>query len=92
MNLYLVVSETLSGDVWIDEWIRVPEDYRIAELIIAKSRSQAKYLAWKNDKHSFTNDMRDMPAMQCQIKERDLDHEAGIVSGQGFPNCYWELS
>jgi hypothetical protein len=36
------------------------EDYRIAELVAARSRGQARYLAWKADK-TFTGDMREMP-------------------------------
>jgi len=36
------------------------EDYRIAELVAARSRGQARYLAWKADK-TFSADMREMP-------------------------------
>lgn len=66
MNLYLVVSELLTDIVWEDKFNNVghEESYCIAELVIARNRGQAKWLAWKADE-SFTDDPLEMPKMSC---------------------------
>ena len=67
MNLYLVVSEPLEYIVWEDWAANVghKEPYCIAELVIARSPGQAKYMAWKTD-NSFNSDIREMPKMSCK--------------------------
>ena len=68
LNLYLVVSEELQ--TW-GGWYGPPEFYCIAELVVARNRSQARYLAWKTD-YSF-GDFRDMPRFRVNIKKKDVE-------------------
>ena len=87
MNLYLVVSEDLEGH---------PSEglYRIAELVVACSRSEAAYLAWKNDDGlwgSFTGDLRDKPKFQSRLKARGLDGLQRIVSDEYQDDGVWCL-
>jgi len=75
MNLYLVISEELvsygpTGGFEPPEW------YRIAELVVAQSHSQARWLAWKADgglRGSYNGDLCEMPKFTCQLKVRDYD-------------------
>jgi len=62
-NLYLVVSETLFCDPWIE--------YRIAELVVARSHGHARWLAWNKDQHGLASRARiyDMPKMAVRRKE-----------------------
>ena len=68
LNLYQVVSEALTAIVYEDWFNNVghEEPYFIAELVIARNPGQAKWLAWKLDKHSFTGDITDMPRFSCR--------------------------
>lgn len=88
-NLYLVVSEELKnyGSYWIP-----PEYYCIAELVVAKNKSQAIYLAWKNDKDSFTNDMKDKPKFSCKLKQKNVNEPIGIIKDKynNYWSKYWE--
>lgn len=81
MNLYLVVSESLSC------WPRMGADYRIAELVVARNHGQAKYLAWKNDKDSFPawghTDMADMPMLD-ELINRLEDSNAHLAMAKGL--------
>jgi len=64
MNLYLVVSEEIYHVEWEDVSVSAGhrEDYRIAELVVARSHAQAKYLAWRADKDGDTwPSVEDMP-------------------------------
>jgi len=86
-NLYLVVSEELQDH-------RPPYDwYRIAELVIAKNHSQARYLAWKTDTgntySSFSPDLRDMPKFSCRLRLKGVDMEPCVVSDKSeFGECW----
>lgn len=88
-NLYLVVSEQLTTVVWEDWFNGVghEEPYCIAELVTARSRSQATWLAWKHDKNSFTGDVRDKPRFRCECKRKNVVNFTGIVSDD-FKNEY----
>jgi hypothetical protein len=66
-NLYLVVSEDLTDCSWGFE---PPEKYRICELVNARNKSQATYLAWQNDGNSGY-DFRDKPKFSTSIKIKD---------------------
>ena len=83
MNLYRVVSEELTEMVWDDQANSIghEETYRIAELVVARSPSQAKWLAWKREKSIFTGTVTDMPRFSC-IKQQDKVKQDGacIVS------------
>jgi len=78
MNLYLVVSELLLSTISLDWGIHYYEDYRIVELIIAEKRSQAIYMAWKNDKDSFNGDVRDCPKMSAVCVQKDAKNSYGL--------------
>lgn len=69
MNLYLVVSEQLTEMVWEDWFVNAghEETYCIAELVIASKPSQAKWLAWKSDKNTFTGRPTEIPKMSCRV-------------------------
>ena len=91
VNIYLVVSETLSSVVCEDGFNNAchEEPYCIAELVAARSRGQAKYLAWKTDKETFESDMREMPKMSVKICEKGVDVLAGIVTNDNaFAHCW----
>ena len=92
MNLYLVVSEELSAREIIDPWLGGPlVDYRIAELVVARSHAQAKYLAWKNDPDSYWPDMREMPKMAVRLKKRDVPGPARIAPDEYSGRDNWRL-
>ena len=82
MNLYLVVSEELSYVAVIDSWLGGPtEYYRIADMVVARSHGQARWLAWKNDKDNFNfGDIREMPKMAVRLKRYDEPGPARIVT------------
>jgi len=63
LSVYLVLGTEWIYHVEWEDWesnVGHREDYRIAELVAARSRGQARYLAWKADK-TFSSDMREMP-------------------------------
>ena len=68
MNLYLVISEPLTAIVW-EDWFNCvghEETHCIAELVLANTPNQAKWLAWQTDKDSFTNRAPEIPKMSCR--------------------------
>jgi hypothetical protein len=86
MNIYEVVSETLYNYQYMD--YGPPEPYCIAELVIAKNPSQARYLAWKTD-DDFTYDLTEMPAFSVHLCEKDIGVPCGIVThDKRFQNCW----
>ena len=76
MNLYLAVSEILSCDIEDGGW------YRIAELVVARNRAQATYLAWKTDHREFSYDLRDKPKFQTRLKGKGVEGPARIASSE----------
>ena len=78
MNLYLVVSERLQP------WSRMEDEYCIAELVVARNHSQARYLAWQNDLDSFPlwghTKIAEMPKMAVRLKKYDVPGPARIAS------------
>lgn len=96
MNLYLVVSEPLEAVVWEDWFNRVGhiEPYCIAELVVARSRSQAKYLAWRTDKETFyPSDIREMPKFNVCLKWHDVVGPPRIATEEydDFTEELWSL-
>lgn len=83
MNLYLVVSEKLVDIVWEDWTVNAGhyEPYAIAELVVARNNSQARYLAWKTDS-DFCYDMSEMPRFRTELKLRDVDGPARVVTDE----------
>ena len=71
MKVYEVVSELLHdyGVAWGDP-PKPPEDYCIAELVVAGSRGQAKWLAWKMDR-SFSGIVQEMPRFTVHVVGRN---------------------
>ena len=101
MNIYLVVSEDLVETIWEDWFNQVGHEdhYCIAELVIANTPNQAKWLAWKADKSSFTGDVSDKPKMSCRKKatlcswldgSAEVEPIAGIVSKNPAYQFAWE--
>ena len=89
MNIYYVLSEGLWTDGCSDP-PEPPEPYRICELVVARSRSQAQYLAYKQDQEPYMFDVRDIPKMRA-IKLGEVEHEPGIVSyEEGFEE-FWTM-
>ncbi len=82
MNIYQVVSEQLTDYYSIGLPELVPEPYCIAELVVARSRPQASYMAWKNDRDFELNgpDFRDKPKMSIKLCKKDVDEPVGFVS------------
>lgn len=86
MNIYQVVSEVLTGYDYVCEEISVPVDYCIAQLVVAGSRDQAKYVAWKTDRQSFyPSDINEMPRMSVRIVKKDVVGPARLVTKD--PEC-----
>jgi hypothetical protein len=87
MNLYLAVSEQLTYVECEDPFVNAchEEPYCIAELVVARNRSQATYLAWQHDnveQHTRSHDMRDKPKFRVELKERDVEGPPRIASDE----------
>jgi len=84
VNLYLVVSEELTETICEDWYVGAchEEPYRIAELVVARNNSQARWLAWRADRNSFDGDMRDMPKFRTKCQCKNVDGPARIVSSE----------
>jgi len=90
-SLYFVLSE------WLTDWVYgcnlpetgVPEDYRIAELVVADSPSQARYLAWKSD-GSYLSDINEMPSFSCKKIDGGFVTNSRVVSCEKSWEQYWE--
>jgi hypothetical protein len=84
MNLYFVLSEQLMGPPeygpYLPDTGGPGEPYRICELVVARNPSQARYMAWKEDRESFSDDLRDMPRMHIHLKAKDVGRFPAIVS------------
>ena len=89
MNLYLVVSETLWDIIPIlDDGSGPYEPYAIAELVVARTPSQARWLAWRTDEVSFEDDPRVMPKFSTRLKARGIGGEPRIMPETTGPeNC-----
>jgi len=87
MNLYLVASEEIRYMVWEDWYNRVGhrEDYRIAELVVARNHSQARYLAFKKDAcgcGQMWPGITEMPKFAVRLKEKDVEGPARIATDE----------
>jgi len=83
MNLYLVISEALDWQKFNNPELAGPwETYRIAELVVARNHSQARYLAWQSDKEGQTYDFGEMPKLAVRLKGVGMDGPARIASDE----------
>jgi hypothetical protein len=82
MNIYRVISDVLTTTIpLLDDGTGPTEDYAIAHLVAAESRSQAKWLAWRTDKDSWSSDVRDMPRFTVKLMRKGVAVDGpGIVS------------
>ena len=89
-NLYLVVSEDLQN---YGDYYNPPDIYCIAELVVARNYSQARYLAWKTD--YYFGDFIDMPKFQVRIKRKNVKGPARLVTNENNnaldDDGLWEL-
>lgn len=94
MNLYLVVSETLETVVCEDSSVNAChiEPYHIVELVVARSRGQARYLAWKSDKDSFSHDICEIPKFRVELKWHFVDGPSRIASSEHDSDELWTFS
>lgn len=92
-NLYFVLSEQLEETVWIDRvaYLGHNEPYCIAELVLATSPGQAKWMAWKTDENTFTGNVKNMPKMSVRKIASDFsDLPPRVVSQEHYYEGYWE--
>ena len=94
MNLYLVVSEEIEDIEW-EDWFNGTghlENYRIAELVVARSHAQARYLAWKQDDAGTTWPLiEDMPKFAVRLKRRNTPGPARVASTEHWADSDAEL-
>ena len=94
MNLYFVISELLTEVVWEDWTVRAghEESYRIAELVIARNRSQARYLVALSDDAWCRNSgsLRDVPRMSVRKLGEGFDPPALIVTNNEHFQHWWD--
>ncbi len=87
MNIYQVVSEelpTYSSTVMLEP----PEPYVIVEMVVARSRSQAGYLAWVTSP-DWPEPMCDKPRMSIRIRKKYVDGPARLVTDQPEYQDLW---
>lgn len=93
MNLYLVVSERLTEVVCEDRSVNAchEEEYRIAELIVARSHGHARWLAYESDSQSQHPCLEDMPKMAVRLKRKNVEGDPRIVTERYSGVAYGEL-
>lgn len=91
-KLYAVVSETLYETIDILGYGQGPtEPYCIVEIVAAKSREQARYLAWQTDRN-FDGDCREMPNFRTCYLGRTR-RPKGILDGSvSSLDRYWRMA
>jgi hypothetical protein len=91
MNAYSVISETLYEHIPIlDDGTGPDEPYAIAHVVVAESRSKAKWLAWKTDrKASWTGDPADMPRFAVRKLKGGVEGPARIATDEPEYEALW---
>jgi hypothetical protein len=56
-----------------------PETYRISELVIARSRSQAIYLALQEDPEEIWDDVKYFPKFRTELKLKNVPFESQVI-------------
>lgn len=70
-----------------------PDIYCLAELVVARNRSQARYLTWMTD-WSFGGSFVDMPKFKVRIKRKNVKGPSRLASNEdhnAFDGDLWEL-
>lgn len=90
MSIYIVVSEELSETIPImDDGSGPREPYRMIDLVVADSREQARYLAWRRDKN-FSYYIRDMPNFRTRKLSNEMEGCNGVVSDWDQYQVLWD--
>jgi hypothetical protein len=80
MRAWAVLSEVLSVTIPIlDDGTGPEEDYAIAQIVVAESRSKAIWMAWKTDKDSYNGDARDMPRFRAKMVPGEFDGPSRVI-------------
>jgi len=87
MNLYAVLSEPYMVTAQdFGEGTTVQEPDWICELVVARNRGQAKYLAWKSGGPAFDYygriDIRDMPRFSVRLRKKNVRGPARVASAE----------
>ena len=92
MNLYLVVSEDVGASYELYEGTGgPPEACCICNAVAARTHSQARWLAWRNDKE-FEPTFSEMPRLRCQLRAKTVAFPAGVLADEDVPEGFdWEL-
>jgi hypothetical protein len=92
MNIYAVLSECLSVTIPIlDDGTGPKENYCICQMVVARTRSQARLLAWKSDRDSYCgSDLREMPRFATRLVERDVEMDVGVIADRELIERIWE--
>lgn len=89
MPVYAVVSEIMHKTIPVLDYGQGPsEPYAIVAIVVAKSREQARWLAWQTD-NDFDGDVRDMPNFRTRKLADHPDGAKGIVSDWDNYEHYW---
>lgn len=83
MNVYTVLSEQLVAH----HYTAPPEPWNIFATVVARNRSQARYLAWKDSGDDSYPDMRDMPSMSCKKILEGVEGPPRIVTDELCLEC-----
>ena len=91
LHLFFVLSEMLTEVIWEDFSVGAghEEEYHIAELVVARNRSQARYLAGKADKNLSSWHIIDFPKMAVRKIGTDFSGPARIVTSDEKFSEWW---
>lgn len=89
LYIFAVCSELLRETIPIlDDGSGPTEYYRIVELVTARNREQARYLAWATDKN-FDSNVRDMPNFRTRKLGPSPLKVQGLCSDIEGSEQYW---
>ena len=90
MNVYEVMSEPLEFGGNLYGWEPEPPEYScIVELVVARSHSQAKWMAWKANNGGLSGGINEMPKFLVLIVGRDADGECRLVTNEPGYQDLW---
>ena len=96
MNMYFVISELLTEVIWESRFDQVghKESYNIAELVVARTRSQARYIVMRTDKaHSrdIYRDIREMPRLSVRKLSDNFDGPPRLLRfDDKYDDSWWD--
>lgn len=92
MNVYFVLSEYLKDSASQCDPPEPPEGGCIALIVVAKSRGQARYLAWRSEEKYGSGSAADMPAFATR-KIGTTEGEPHVVQcGEDRYDEWWWLA